>query len=48
MERAKQLNVKFKKAKVQYKQKGVKVLGYIFSKEGRKADEKRFKSIKAL
>jgi len=48
IERAKQLNVKFNKNKIQYKVEKVKYLGHIFSKEGVRPDEERVRTIREM
>lgn len=48
IERARKLNVKFNKHKVQYKAKSVKFLGNIFSTEGMAVDPDRVQAILAI
>lgn len=48
IERAKKLNIRFNKEKIQFKQNHVKYLGHIFSQDGISADEDRIKSITDL
>lgn len=45
LERARELNVKFNKSKLQFKVNEVKYVGHVFSKEGYKIDRSRIESI---
>jgi hypothetical protein len=48
IERAKEMNIKFNKKKLQYKRKEVKFLGLIFKAEGMTLDQERINAIECL